>query len=277
MPKAKTTERNHPSKMRTRAMALWLCGSAFTAVLANPNSPTPAVVAPGTVTTAPNADMQQLIEAARIRKAKEWQEQSKKAINPGADVPALAAPIAIPAASLVPSSKTNELEQPRVWSILVSAQSDVTAEVLYQEKIYTVHANRPVRMGPWHMVSLNSQQLVMRRDLTAAEKKKWPRQLKAAERKSLEVTGVQVELFAPDPGISMESYFPDENESDKQTHSNNFVLPASALRAANLPVAAAMPGSAQGMSPFGSGNSLTSPVPPKFSGPSPQPAATGKR
>lgn len=258
-------------------MALWLCGSAFTAVLANPNSPTPAVVAPGTVTTAPNADMQQLIEAARIRKAKEWQEQSKKAINPGADVPALAAPIAIPAASLVPSSKTNELEQPRVWSILVSAQSDVTAEVLYQEKIYTVHANRPVRMGPWHMVSLNSQQLVMRRDLTATEKKKWPRQLKPSQRKLLEDTGVQVELFAPDRGISMESYFPSENGAAVQTHSNNFVLPASALRAANLPVAGSLPPPALATPPGAFSPAMQNAQPANVSGQSNQPATAAKR
>jgi hypothetical protein len=221
--------------------------------------------------------MQKLIEAARTRKAKEWQEQSRKAINPSADLSGLAPPIAMPSPAPAAPRKTNELEQPRVWSILVSAMGDVVAEVLYQEKIYTVQANRPVRMGPWHMVSLDNQQLVMRRDLTAAEKKKWPRQLKSAERKSLEDTGVQVALFAPDQGISMESYFPGDNESESQTHTNNFVLPASALRAANLPVASAMPGSAQSMPPFGSGNSLTSPIPPKFSGQSPQPAAAGKR
>jgi hypothetical protein len=220
---------------------------------------------------------QQLIEAARIRKAKEWQEQSKKATNPNADVTALAAPIAIPTPSPVAPSKTNELDQPRVWSIMVSAQSDVTAEVLYQEKIYTVQANRPVRMGPWHMVSLNSQQLVMRRDLTGAEKKKWPRHLKAAERKSLEVTGVQVELFAPDRGISMESYFPSENGSEVQAHSNNFVLPASALRAANLPVAAALPPSALATPPGAFSPTLPNAQPSNVPGQSKQPAIANKR
>lgn len=270
MPKAKITEHKHTSKSFCLVLSICLSSSAFVSMAANPSNSPPAVVAP-------DADMQKLIESARVRKAKEWQEQSQKAMNPSVPLPT-AIPFALaPQTDAAKLRKTSDIEQPRVWSIMASSQGEVVAEVLYQEKIYTVQANRPVRMGPWHMVSLNSQQLVMQRALTAAEKKKWPRQLKAAERKSMEDTGVQVELFAPDRGIGMESYFPGENESAEQAHSNNFVLPASALRAANLPVAAAMPTAAPAMPSSGTGNSPTSPMSPKLSGQSTQPVSTGKR
>lgn len=297
MPKAKTTETKHPRNHLAQVMALWLCCSALHVFAANPGTPTPAPVVKGTVTPAPtpaptasnqtaantpvnataNADMEALIEAARVRKAKEWQEQSKKAINPVAEQPAVVAPVGIPTPSPVAPRKNNDLDQPRVWSILSSVKGDVIAEVLYQEKIYTVQANRPVRMGPWHMLSLNSQQLVMRRDLTAAEKKKWPRQLKASERKMLEDTGVQVDLFAPDSGVSMDSYFPGENHSESQTHSNNFVLPASALRAANLPVPGAWPASANGTPPGTFPSSSPRAQPANAPGQTPQAASAATR